>query len=447
MSSYQEEEPSNIIISGAGIVGLVLALALKKHVGITAELYEKASSFQDDVGAGMGMYANGLRVIRDISPSLLSSIRNNGYPYRYRRWERHDGTEVVVAEENVLSDNDAEVQSMGIRRWRLQKILYDAVKDADIPIHFGKRICTFNKRDDDDLVEVMFEDGTRRLTKVLFGADGNKSTIRKIVGPSSKLEYTGVTCLMGIAKLPRPSQGVCYPIASTSKCHGCFFPTGEEEQCFQFHFPTSIKKLDKKNWAQLSEKVGKDECADLAERLRTEGWHENYLAPLSNSTNAVKVGFCLLKPGLKKFVYGRVVLLGDAAHPSVPYIGQVAQMGMEDAGIIATLLKELCLNEDGHWDVTNFGAAMEIYERMRIPRTKELIKTSKAMGKLQQKCSMNKKYNDYKEEIIKRDIFFHQTMEDMLPGATYKYAEEVAKALEKDGILPVLQGKKENAGD
>jgi 2-polyprenyl-6-methoxyphenol hydroxylase-like FAD-dependent oxidoreductase len=81
------KEPAQVVIAGAGIVGLVLALALHKHVGVKAELYEQASGFQDGVGAGMGMYPNGLRVIRDISPLLLHQIQEQGYPYLFRRWE------------------------------------------------------------------------------------------------------------------------------------------------------------------------------------------------------------------------------------------------------------------------------------------------------------------------------------------------------------------------
>ena len=76
-----------VAIVGAGIVGLVLALALDKHCGIKAELYEQAKAFHDDVGAGMGMYPNGLRVIRDISPELLQAIQEAGYAYVLRRYE------------------------------------------------------------------------------------------------------------------------------------------------------------------------------------------------------------------------------------------------------------------------------------------------------------------------------------------------------------------------
>lgn len=82
-----EEEPAQVVIIGAGIVGLVLALALHRHCGIIVELYEQAQTFHDDVGAGMGMYPNGLRVIRDISPDLLEQIHLTGYPFVVRRWE------------------------------------------------------------------------------------------------------------------------------------------------------------------------------------------------------------------------------------------------------------------------------------------------------------------------------------------------------------------------
>ena len=87
-SFREEEEPATVVIAGGGIVGLVLALALKKHCNLNGiEIYEQAKAFTDGVGAGIGMYPNGLRVIRDISPVLLRQIQEQGYPYLFRRWE------------------------------------------------------------------------------------------------------------------------------------------------------------------------------------------------------------------------------------------------------------------------------------------------------------------------------------------------------------------------
>lgn len=50
------EEPATVVIAGGGIVGLVLAMALKKHLGVHAEIYEKTSTFATEAGAGLGMY-------------------------------------------------------------------------------------------------------------------------------------------------------------------------------------------------------------------------------------------------------------------------------------------------------------------------------------------------------------------------------------------------------
>jgi 2-polyprenyl-6-methoxyphenol hydroxylase-like FAD-dependent oxidoreductase len=127
----------NIIISGAGIGGLILALHLKK-AGINTTVYEQAESF-GEVGGGIGLYANGLRVIRGISRDLLLNIRAQGKSYELRRWYRHDGALIASGSEKYLFTADSiaeqeELASMGIRRWRLQKCLVDACREAGIPI-------------------------------------------------------------------------------------------------------------------------------------------------------------------------------------------------------------------------------------------------------------------------------------------------------------------------
>ena len=245
-------------------------------------------------------------------------------------WRARHGAAIAIpihsnkSEENVLSDRDDSLQTIGIRRWRLQRVLYDAARRADIPIHFAKRTKSASSLPD-GTVEIVFEDGTKRTAHVVFGADGSKSAVRNSVADcGAKLQYTGTTCLMGVGSDTKSqSRGISLPSSSTSHCHGAFFPTGDHEFCFQFHFPVAAQDADEGNWGTLSQEVGREECSKLAERLKKEGWHEKYLEPLANVDVAVRIGFCLLDKQLKKLVYGhrgRIVLLGDAARECHTYL-------------------------------------------------------------------------------------------------------------------------------
>lgn len=175
-------DDAKVLIAGAGVGGLCLALALKKNCGLAGheiEVYEQSRSFNDNAGGAVGLYANGLRVLRDISPELLATVRDYGYEYRFRRWFRHDGTQVACASESELS-SDPELQSIGIRRWRLQKALSDAVAAEGIVVRFRMRTEAVAPRAD-GRVEVTFGDGTTRVARLVFGADGLKSKVREAV--------------------------------------------------------------------------------------------------------------------------------------------------------------------------------------------------------------------------------------------------------------------------
>mmetsp|Transcript_63259 Transcript_63259/g.74804 ORF Transcript_63259/g.74804 Transcript_63259/m.74804 type:complete len:450 (+) Transcript_63259:35-1384(+) len=432
-----DDEPATVVIAGAGLAGLTLALALNKHVGIDVEIYEQSKSleFHDGIGAGMGMYPNGLRVIRDICPQLLERIQQEGHPYLFRRWERHDGTEVAIADESTLSEANLQsnLQPMGIRRWRLQKQLFDAVQAQGIPIFFGKKVSGVD-HSSSDIVTLNFGDGSYRDTRLLFAADGSNSIIRNVVaGHLTGLSYTGTTCFYGVAPsvVGKDKRGICLPSSETSKCHGCFYPVSPTEVCFQIHMPAEPGSSEDGpvDWTTLSGRASEAECKALADELLKDEWHDRYLLPINNAQHAIKVPFAVLEPRLKKFVFNRIVLLGDAAHPNVPYLGQVAQIGFEDAGVLALLMKDMCLDVDGNFSLEKIDSVLEIYNRMRVPRAFAILQNSKNMGRTQQRRAEHKRYNEMKEQSIQRDVFFHSTIPVLYEGPTYDYKEEVINAL------------------
>lgn len=366
--------------------------------------------------------------------------------------QRHDGTEVAVAEEKVLTEGEEDLQTIGIRRWKLQKVLFEAVVAAGMKVHFNKHLEGIKHVDDD--ITLRFTDGSHRITKLLLACDGSKSRVRDIVSKhGSKLTFNGVTCLMGTSTVPRDAPGISLPSSETTKCHGAFFPTGPTEQCFQFHFPANEEeaKASIGAWGTLTEAVCQEECNTLAARLKEEGWDEKFVTPLYHVDKAIKVSFSTLEPHLDYFVYGRIVLVGDAGHPPVPYLGQGAQQGLEDAGTLALLLKEICcmpeVNEtdDGQkkqhdavtFSLARVDTALKLYNQLRVPRTKEIVDHSKTWGNMQQKRADNKKYNAVKEEKIQRDVFFHETMPVLFHGAKHDYRSQVEQALEEEPLLPV----------
>ncbi len=373
--------------------------------------------------------------------------------------QRHDGTEIATANEDKLfapedqAEDAEDLQPIGLRRWKLQKILFEAVIDAGIQVHFNKRLESLEQTggSDGSLVRLQFTDGTVRKTRLLLAADGSKSQVRTLVSEGKyKLTYTGTTCLMGTATVARQVRGLCLPSSDTTKCHGAFYPTGEHEQCFQFHFPTALNEGTKSgtndpkdfSWGGLTHAVEQEECNTLADQLVEDGWDEKFIQPLRHVDKALKIGFSTLEPHLSSYVFGHVALVGDSAHPPVPYLGQGAQQGLEDAGTLALLLQHFCKKQnvpgndsslllDSDFSFEKVESALALYNHLRLPRTAEILNRGKLWGKQQQKRSEDTKYNKVREEHIRREVFYHETLPILLPAVRHDYRQEVETAIKQ----------------
>lgn len=163
-----------------------------------------------------------------------------------------------------------------------------------------------------------------------------------------------------------------------------------------------------------------------------DGWHDRFIQPLSSVEHAVQVGFALLNPRLDRWVYGknrRIILVGDAAHPPVPYVGQGAQMGVEDAGTISLLLKHLCMDQDGKFNLKHVGEASKVYEKIRIPRTSAILDCSKTLGVLQEQRCHEGVEAELRDLFIEGEVMMNETIPVMFPGATYDYRRDIMAAI------------------
>ncbi|KAJ1556953.1 hypothetical protein HK405_001289, partial [Cladochytrium tenue] len=286
-----------VAIAGGGIAGLLLALALKRLLGLDPVVFEKASGYADEVGGAIGLYPNGLRVLRDVSPDLFEIVRCDGCAFGVRRFMRHDGSDFAVGDEARLADaaaaNDSEsgggggggggsseeLEPMGIRRWRLLRALADACDDEGIEVRFGSRVVravvapASSAAGGEDGEDADVADGPITLelasgdvieADIVFACDGIKSAVRRSLFPDTDADYTGVTCLMGASAVPRTERGICYPTSSRSAVHACYYATGPSEQVFQIF---AVAPEQKETWRALTPDEGRQECLDLAEKM------------------------------------------------------------------------------------------------------------------------------------------------------------------------------------
>ncbi|KAJ3381591.1 hypothetical protein HDU84_004995 [Entophlyctis sp. JEL0112] len=435
-------DASQVAIVGAGIAGLTLALALSEHAHVTATVYEQAREYNEGAGTGgaIGLYANGLSVLRGIGEGLLDDVCKVGLPYVYRRWLRHDGTEIAVADETLLvppsaSGSDPRLHPIGIRRWQLQSTLMRHARARGIRVLFGKRLV--HLAEDNDGARLEFADGSKAHARLVFGADGVKSNVRKFLFPDiPEPPYTGVTTLMCVSKIKDGSdeanslklikRGIHFVSSRSSKFHACIYPLPDNEINVQIYIPCEEQP---ETWGKLTDEDTRSQSMAMLQRLRLDGWDERFVAPWVNPSTVIRVGLRARAP-LDSWSRGRVVLLGDAAHPPVPYIGQGAMQAVEDAGVLALLVKNLCpVMENGQLNLLRFDRVLELYEKIRVKRCTDVLASSHALGKMNQRRAESWLYNFFYEMRIWLQVWWYGNLPVMLKGACYNYTDEVMKAL------------------
>lgn len=442
MSAAHEWQKPRCVIIGGGLVGMTLAIGLKRLFNSTIDLqvFDQAPSFAEGVGGAVGMYPNGLAVLRDIDPVLLRAVRKQGVPYRERRWMKCDGTVTASALESNLCEwrdaqDEEERSSLGIRRWRLQKVLYEHAVSLGIKVTFNALLVSVHNIGAAGAMRCRFQSGAVVDADLLFGCDGVKSTVRAAMfgrGQGQEPHYTGVTVLMGAADLPR-EPGICFPTSPASGFHAVFYPTGANEQVFQVFFPVEERP---ETWRPLTPEEATKECNELAERMEAVGWHEQFLAPLRQAKSVLRVGLRARDP-IPRCFRSRAVLLGDACHPPVPYLGQGFMAGLEDVGVLLFALKKLCLVNVGgdlqfHFD--NLDLAFGLYQRVRLPRTTQLFRESTQLGEKQRLRSTEATSQPElaaDEWSLWFEIKRHGTLPALKDGSSYYYADELNHYLKK----------------
>ena len=346
-----------VLIAGGGVGGLTAALALLKK-GIECEVFEQAQELRE-VGAGVQIAANGTRVLFELG--LEQAVRNRGVEAagkEIRLW--NTGASWKLFDLGAVSVQRYGFPYFLLHRSDLHGMLAEAVQrikpDA---IRLGARCKGFE--DHGDGVTLLTECGERIRGDALIGADGLHSRVRQQLFGSEQARFSGGVAWRGLVPMERLPEHQRRSVGANwigPRGHVITYPVRPDLLNFVGHVERDDWQVE--SWTESGEVA---EClADF------EGWHEDIRRIIENIEMPFKWALYLREP-LQQWTRGRVSLLGDACHATLPYLAQGANMAIEDGFVLAR-----CIEAAGG----DLPAALLRYQTARCERTTQIVRRSAA---------------------------------------------------------------------
>jgi 2-polyprenyl-6-methoxyphenol hydroxylase-like FAD-dependent oxidoreductase len=337
------------VVVGAGIGGLAAARVLRDD-GFEVRVLERNRTL-DPLGAGVTLWPNAMRVLRRIGgaeglPGPASPSADAGI----RRW---DGKVLARTDLARIADRYGE-PVMSLQRSTLHRALLSAgIGDL---VETGAEVTRVSERG--DRVEVECGRGETLEADLVIGADGIRSTVRAHLLGDGEPRHSGVLAYRSVIEMPPMELGPT-EYWGPRRAFGLVPIDGGR----LYWFATRLGAED--------EPAEPDPIAGLLERHRD--WAPEIAAAIEATPPESVLRHALLdrKPA-RRWCGERVALLGDAAHPMLPYLGQGACQAIEDAEELAAALR----------GATGIPAGVDDYQRRRARRTARVVSLSRQMGRL-----------------------------------------------------------------
>jgi salicylate hydroxylase len=347
------DRPTAIIIGG-GIGGLFAANALIAR-GVIVSVYEQAPAL-GEIGAGVFLTPNSVRHLERMG--LGAAIEKWGARVGTgSRYFRHDGTPIAPVQ---VTDSSGWNATFGMHRADLVAILADALP-AEF-IHTGHRCTGFEQ--DDRSARVSFANGKSTSADVIIAADGIHSELRPFVFPPSGPVFSGSVAYRGVLPLESisdwPTNAWLMWLGKAK--HFLTFPVRARRLINYVGFVPADEEM-KESWSAPGD----------PDVLRREfaGWDPRIEQLLQHVQTTFRWALYDREP-LPTWTRGRLTLLGDAAHPMLPHLGQGANQSIEDGMALATILERA--------DRATAPAALLAYEHLRRERVAQVQRGARENG-------------------------------------------------------------------
>jgi 2-polyprenyl-6-methoxyphenol hydroxylase-like FAD-dependent oxidoreductase len=339
-----------LIIAGGGIGGMAAALALRR-VGVEVTVFERAPAFTE-VGAGMSLWPNATRVLQSFG--VLEQVVARGETVSQFNLQRPDGTMI-----STISMTGFATPALCVHRADLHRAMVEHLPPDCLEANHT--IQSFEQNAGE--VTARFANGLEIHADGLIGADGINSVVRSQLHGATAPLYRGYCIWRGIA--PDPGGIVRGHIGETWGSGQRFgiLPMGQGRVC----------------WYATRNGPPSQPDAPAGRKREVQELFQNWHRPIpalieaTQPIDIMKNDARDRKP-LRSWGDGCVTLLGDAAHPITPNVGQGACMAIEDAAGLGKFLA----------DAPNVAAAFRSYEALRGPRTAFIARQARRIGAIGQ---------------------------------------------------------------
>jgi salicylate hydroxylase len=344
----------HVAIVGGGIGGLFAANALVAQ-GIPVSVYEQAPAI-GEIGAGVFLTPNSVRHLQRIG--LGSAVEKWGARVGHDScYFRHDGAPITPVQ---VSDSSGWNATFGMHRADLVEMLANALPPGTV--HTGHRCTGFEQ--DDNMARVSFANGLYAEAEIIIAADGIHSELRPYVFALSQPVFSGSVAYRGLVpheRIPHWPTDRWQMWLGKGK-HFLAFPLRAGKLINYVGFVPTDEEM-KESWsAPGNPDVLRDAFA---------GWDPRIHQLLGEVQTTFRWALYDREP-LPTWTRQRLCLLGDAAHPMLPHLGQGANQSIEDGMALATILARA--------DRAAAPAALLAYERLRRERVAHVQRGARENG-------------------------------------------------------------------
>lgn len=347
-----------VIVVGGGIGGIATAAALLA-AGVDVTVYEQRDEVSE-IGAGVGLQIRAMKALREMG--LYEEMLEVALPLErleIRAWNGRLLASVPVAE----IGRELGAPGTIVQRSELLHILARRVFDAGAVV-VGAR-CT-GVRSDNGTATATFEDGREASGAVVVGADGIRSVVREYVVGETELRDPQLVAWRAMPQFEH--EALEHAVAHISVGRGRLFGIfpGTRGRTFWFGTGPTVPEPPRDEWKSHA----------LREYA---GWYEPVEALIESTDSAELYRNPLLdRRPVESWVRGRVTLVGDAAHPMLPTLGQGAGQSIEDGAALAACLRDAIGSTGAGSEAVS--EALRSYEARRVQTTAKIVKASRTLS-------------------------------------------------------------------